>query len=166
MESIIPNSKKTLKFWDSELKGFGLIVLPSRRRTYCIEYRNADRIKKRLKIGVHGQITTEEARDLAKKGLSQVTHGEDPTEQKKQVSNLVTMEALANNYIERHGYKKRPRSLQGDLGLLKNVVLPTLGRLKVLHVTRRDIESLHKNLQSTPYKVNTYTSSQILILKF
>lgn len=64
------------------------------------------------------------------------------------------MKDLADNYIERHGYKKRLSSLQGDLALLKNVVLPILGRLKVLHVTRQDIESLHKNFQSTPYKAN------------
>ena len=72
VEAIIPDPKKPLKFWDAELKGFGLIILPSGRRTYCIEYRNTDRIKKRLKIGVHGHITTEEARDLAKKRLGQV----------------------------------------------------------------------------------------------
>jgi len=154
VESITPDSTKTLKLWDAELKGFGLIVLPSGRRTYCVEYRNVNRIKKRLKIGVHGQITAEEARALAKKGLSQVVHGEDPAEQKKKISNLATMEDLAHNYIERHGYKKRPRSLQGDIGLLKNVILPALGRLKVPHVTRRDIESLHKILQRTPYKAN------------
>ncbi|OJW51157.1 MAG: hypothetical protein BGO67_12585 [Alphaproteobacteria bacterium 41-28] len=154
VEAIIPDSEKALKLWDAELKGFGLIVLPSGRRTYCIEYRNADRIKKRLKLGVHGTITTEEARDLAKKRLGQVAHGEDPTEQRKQVNLLPTMKDLAINYIERHGYKKRPKSLQGDLGLLKNVILPSLGNMRVSHVTRRDIELLHKNLQSTPYKAN------------
>ncbi|HCC25382.1 MAG TPA: site-specific integrase, partial [Holosporales bacterium] len=154
VESITPDPEKTLKYWDAELKGFGLIVLPSGRRTYCIEYRNTDRMKKRLKIGVHGQITTEEARELAKKRMGQVAHGEDPAEQKKQVSRLATMADLAQDYIERHGYKKRRRSLQGDQGLLTNVILPNLGRLKVLHVTRQDIESLHKNLQTTPYKAN------------
>jgi integrase len=154
VEGINPDSVKTLKLWDSELKGFGLVVLPSGRRTYCIEYRNADRIKKRLKIGVHGIITTEEARDLAKKRLGQVAHGEDPTEQKKLVTLLPTMEDLALNYVERHGYKKRPNSLKGDLGLFKNVILPALGRLKVAYVTRRDIETIHKNLQNTPYKAN------------
>lgn len=67
VENIIPDPEKTLKYWDSELKGFGVVVLPNGRRTYCVQYRNADRIKKCLKIGVHGQITTEEARDLTRK---------------------------------------------------------------------------------------------------
>lgn len=154
VEAITPDPEKTLKYWDSELTGFGLIVLSSGRRTYCIEYRNADRIKKRLKIGVHGHITAEEARELAKKGLGQVAHGEDPAERKKRVNLLPTMEDLALNYIERHGYKKRPSSLKGDQGLLKNVILPALGRQKVSFVSRRDIESIHKNFQSTPYKAN------------
>jgi integrase len=154
VEAITPDPEKTLKYWDSELKGFGLIVLPSGRRTYCVEYRNADRAKKRLKIGVHGQIATEEARDLAKKKMGQVAHGEDPATQKKQVSTLATMEDLAHNYLERHGYKKRPKSLQEDQKLLQNIILPTLGRLKVPYVTRRDMESLHKHLQDTPYQAN------------
>ncbi|MBP6951530.1 MAG: tyrosine-type recombinase/integrase [Alphaproteobacteria bacterium] len=154
VEAIAPDSEKTLKFWDAELKGFGLIVLPSGRRTYCIEYRNVDRVKKRLKIGVHGTITTEEARDLAKKRLGQVAHGEDPTEQKKQLSNLATVEELANNYLERYGYKKRPKSLQEDQKLLQNIILPALGRLKVIYITRRELEALHKHYQDTPYQAN------------
>jgi integrase len=154
VESITPDPVKTLKFWDAELKGFGLIILPSGRRTYCIEYRNTDRIKKRLKMGVHGTITTEEARDLAKKGLGQVAHGEDPAEQKKQVNNLVTVEELADNYLDRHGYKKRPKSLYEDQKLLQNIILPALGRLKVIYITRRELEALHKHYQDTPYQAN------------
>lgn len=64
------------------------------------------------------------------------------------------MEELAKNYIERHGYKKKPKSLKEDLNLLKTIILPALSRLKVSHVTRRDIETLHKNFQKTPYQAN------------
>ena len=154
VDSIIPDTEKTLKFWDSELKGFGLIVLPSGRQTYCIEYRNEDRVKKRLKLGVHGHITTEQARELAKQRLGQVAHGEDPAEDKKHTNMLVTIEDLAHNYLERHGYKKRPKSLYEDEKLLKNVILPALGPLKVPYVTRRDIEALHKSFQDRPYQAN------------
>jgi integrase len=158
VENVTPEPKNTLKLWDSELKGFGLVVLPSGRKTYCIQYRNQQRILKRLKIGVHGLITTEQARDLAKKKLANVTHGEDPAEQKKQISNLATMEELAINYVEQHGYKKRPKSLSEDHRYLQNFILPELGRLKILHVNRRDIESLHKKLQETPYQANRVLS--------
>lgn len=154
VESITPDPEKTLKHWDAELKGFGVVVLPSGRCTYCIQYRNQDRILKRHKIGVHGQITAEQARDLAKKRLGQVAYGEDPTEQKKQMQSLVSMEELATTYLEQHGYKKRPKSLQEDKKLLHNIILPALGRIKVLNIMRSDIELLHKKLQKTPYQAN------------
>ncbi len=154
VETIKPDAIKTLKYWDSELKGFGVVVLPSGRQTYCIQYRNQQRVLKRYKVGVHGQITTEEARGLAKKRLGQIAYGGDPADQKKQTKNLPSMEDLAKNYIERHGYKKRPKSLKDDQKLLQNIILPTLGKVKAPNVTRRDIETLHKNLQKTPYQAN------------
>ncbi len=70
IESIVPDPQKPLKYWDDEVSRFGVVILPSGRRTYCIEYRNANHVQKRVKIGVHGQITLEEARNLAKIKLS------------------------------------------------------------------------------------------------
>jgi integrase len=149
-----PDIEKTKKIWDSELKGFGVVILPSGRKTYCVEYRNSDRIKKRLKLGVHGQITAEEARDLAKKKLASVTHGEDPAEDKKKVGQLETMKQLAQDYVERHGTRKREKSLIEDQKLLNNLILPTIGDKKVQLVTRRDIENFHAKLKDTPYQAN------------
>lgn len=154
VESILPDSEKTLIAWDSSLKGFGVVVLPSGRRTYCIQYRNNYRILKRFKIGIHGQITTEEARELARKKLSQVTHGEDPAEKKKSYKKLETIKDLAHDYVERHGNRKRLSSLKEDQLLLKNIILPYLGDKKVEHISRRDIESLHMKFERTPYQAN------------
>ena len=154
IDAIVPDAEKPIKIWDSELKGFGVVVLPSGRRTYCVEYRNVDRIKKRLKLGVHGQITAEEARDLAKKKLASVTHGEDPAEDKKKISQLETMQQLAQDYLERHGTRKREKSLLEDQKLLNNLILPTIGDKKVQHVTRRDMENFHSKYKSTPYQAN------------
>lgn len=154
VETIIPDSEKTLKYWDTELRGFGLVVLPSGRRTYCVEYRNTDCIKKRLKIGIHGKITTEEAREFAKKQLVLVTHGVDPVMRRQAMKELPTMADLAKDYLEQHGHKKRLKSLIEDQKLLKNIILPKLEKQKVLNVTRREIEALHKDLHKTPYQAN------------
>jgi len=154
VESIIPHPTKHLSFWNSEIKGFGVIVLPSGRATYCIQYRNEDRVLKRFKLGVHTQMTTEEARVLAKKHVGRIVHGADPSSQKKKERALPTMEDLANDYIERHGIHKRPGSLKEDLLFLKNYILPELKKQKVAHVTRRSIETLHLKLGKTPYHSN------------
>ena len=131
-----------------------MVVLPSGRCTYCVQYRNINRVLKRLKIGVHGHITTEEARTLARKHLGSVAHGEDPSAAKQQEADLFTLHDLARDYIERHGPKKRSSSLGNDKTLLKNDILPALGTLKVLHITRRDIETIHLRLEKYPYKAN------------
>ncbi|MBA3814862.1 MAG: site-specific integrase [Alphaproteobacteria bacterium] len=154
VESIIPDPQKLSQYWDSSLKGFGVIVLPSGRRTYCIQYRNQNRVLKRLKIGVHGQLTTEEARALARKHLASTAHGEDPSQDKKEIQALFGMQDLANDYIERHGQKKREKSLKEDQKLLKNIIMPSLGTLKVAQVSRRDVESLHLRFKNTPYQAN------------
>lgn len=154
VESIKPDSKKTLKFWDSELKGFGVVVLPSGRKTYCIQYRNKERILKRLKVGVHGVISAEEARDLAKKQLGFLAHGKDPAEVKNEFRRSPSIEALADEYIDRHASKKRPKSLYEDNNLLNKLILPSIGSYSVAGVSRRDLEDLHKRLERTPYQAN------------
>ena len=68
--------------WDSDVKGFGLKVSPSAKKTYIVEYRTsggrAGR-KRRFTIGRHGSPwTAEAARDEARKLLGSVAHGEDP----------------------------------------------------------------------------------------
>jgi integrase len=154
VESIVPDPIKTLKYWDTSLKGFGVVVLPSGRCTYCIQYRNQNRVLKRLKIGVHGQITTEEARALARKHLSSVVHGEDPSVRKQQTSELNALHDLAKEYLERHAQHKRTKSLKEDYNLLNRLILPRLGALKVAQITRRDIETFHLYLGKTPYQAN------------
>ena len=154
IESIVPIPDKILKYWDSELKGFGIIVLPSGRRTYCIEYRNADRVKKRLKIGVHGQVTAEEARDLARKSLAEVTYGEDPVENKKAFSALPKMNELAKEYLEKHAVRKRPKSQKEDTFMIKEFILSSFGQKRVNEIRFQDVQNLHLKLKETPYRAN------------
>lgn len=154
VESIQPDQKNQLKFWDTELKGFGLIVLPSGRRTYCIEYRNEDRLKKRFKIGVHGQVTAEEARNTAKIQLGKVATGEDLAEKAKHVREMPTVNELAKDYLERYATQKRSKSVEEDQRLLKNIILPAFGNKKVEALSRRDIETFHLRQANKPYQAN------------
>jgi len=157
IEGIVPDQIKTLKFWDSELKGFGIIVLPSGRRTYCIQYRNSNRILRRFKIGVHGHVTTEEARILARKYLGLVAQGKDPAEDKDLDKKLPTMGQLVTDYLERHGSRKRESSLNNDLSIINGVIRRHFSlEKKVSQITRREIESVHLLLEDKPYFANRF----------
>lgn len=38
--------------------------------------------------------------------------------------------------------------------MLEGVILPQLGRIRVAHVSRRDVSNLHTSLKATPYQAN------------
>lgn len=155
VETLSPPKSGMLVFWDSDLKGFGIVILPSGRKTYCVQYRNAQRVLKRLKIGVHGQVSTEQARLLAKKQLGSVSHGEDPVEKRKQDKRLPTFPELAKDYLERHASsRKRPRGCLDDQKLLIRFIIPAFKNKTVDQVTRREVETLHLGLAKTPYQAN------------
>lgn len=159
VESITPDPNKLSQYWDESLKGFGVIVLPSGRRTYCIQYRNQNRVLKRLKIGVHGQITTEEARALARKHLASTAHGEDPAVNKKENKELPLMNDLARDYLERYAQsKKQPKSYKEDKRMIEKIILPALGDQQVKNISRRTIESLHLQLEKTSTQANRVLS--------
>lgn len=154
VESIKADPSAPIKSWDSELKGFGLITYPSGRKTYCLQYRNSERIKKRIKIGVHGQINTEIARDKARQFLAEVSQGEDPSAIKKQHRDKPTVQYLVQDYLEGHAAKKRAKSVMEDKKLINSIIEPYFGNKKVDAVTRRDIEQLHTKMSNRPYSAN------------
>lgn len=83
-----------------------------------------------------------------------MSHGEDPLAQKKALKHLPSIKELSADYIERYGKNKRPRSLKEDQLLLQGHIVPKLGDKKVVHLSRRDVESFHAGLKETPYQAN------------
>ena len=146
-----PDPHKVLRVWDNDIKGFGVLIYPSGRRSYCIRYRNTDRIEKMHKLGVHGHITAEEARVLAKQKLGEVAKGEDPSTQKK---HSVPFSVLVDKYLERHVSRKSPKSQKEDIGMINRVLLPTFKDKLLSQVTFDEVQSLHLKFKKEPYRAN------------
>src|SRR4051812_12163117 len=73
----------TLKIYDTEVRGFLLVVTPAGSKSYAIEYRAGTgraAPMRRMVIGRHGVLTPAEARKLAREKLAQVTGGRDPAQ--------------------------------------------------------------------------------------
>jgi hypothetical protein len=58
----------------------------------------------------------------------------------------------AHDYLERHANKKR--SYKEDKRIIEKIILPALGGQQVKKVSRRDIESLHLQLEKTSVQGN------------
>jgi integrase len=143
VEATMPGIKDTI-IWDSELKGFGLKLTPSGRRNYFLYYRTASGQQRRPAIGTHGELTVEQARQIAKQWLARVALGEDVSRDRMSSRKADSVSMLAERYLNDHAaLHKKPRSIATDRANLENHVIPLIGRLKVDDVTRTDIERLH-----------------------
>lgn len=153
--------QKDVYVWDSALKGFGLKVTPAGRKVYIVQYRLGGRNgrTRRVTMGVHGALTTEEARMLAKKTLGQVSSGTDPAAEKDKVRGGRTMNMLMDKFNDEHvKIKLKPKSQEDYQRNIRVYIKPKLGHMLVHQVARQDIARLHHSLRETPYVANRTVS--------
>ncbi len=66
---------KDLLVWDRDLKGFCVRVTPTGKKIYFSFYRTMSGKQRKPAIGMHGKVTTEEARQIAKKWIKCIEQG-------------------------------------------------------------------------------------------
>lgn len=156
VESIQPNPSKRLLAWDTEVTGFCVRVYPSGKKAYFLQYRNSARETRMIKIGTHGSITTELAREKATKLSLRVSIGEDPsiTIPTTEITTHLMTE-LGEKYLELHAKaKKKPQCYKEDKEFLDNVILKKFGKMEVSSISSFDVQNLHSDLRATPYRAN------------
>jgi integrase len=148
--------------WDSRLIGFGLRVQSTGAKSYVVKYRAGSgrgSPTKRVTLDRVGKITPDEARDLAKKTLAKVAHGDDPAAQKAAERHASTVAELAKVFLADHvELKRKAKTLADYRQYLEGVVIPKLGMCKVDKVTTADIARLHNRMQARPYAANKVLS--------
>ena len=156
IESIpLPSNKETF-YWDSEIKGFGIKVYPTGKKAYVLQYRNLNGQSKRLTLGYHGQISTDQARELAKINLGHVSFGKDPAQIKKQGKvKKDSFDDLVKHYLYEHAKEhKRPKSINEDKKLLFKYIQPFFKDSELSQVDSKSITALHRKHKDTPYQAN------------
>jgi integrase len=145
--------------WDTEVKGFGVRVQRGGSRSYIVHYRvgsGRGAPLRKVTIGKHGApFTPETARSEAKRLLGLVEGGADPGADKIARKEAPTVADLAERFLAEHADAKRKTSTAAQyrrvLGLM---ILPALGKRKIVDIVRHDIAKLHHSLRSTPYQAN------------
>jgi integrase len=143
--------------WCSELPGFGVRVHPSGKRVYYADYRNKAGARKRMSLGHHGKLTTEEARKLALVTLAGVLKGEDPAEERATRRSSLTVRELCENYLEaaerglvmgKGGKPKKASTLDTDRGRIERHIKPLLGTKLVRDLTQADVNRFIRDVAS------------------
>ncbi len=138
--------------WDTEIKGFGCQILKSgTKKTYVFYYHSPlTRKKAYIKIGCHGNITVDFARNRAKNLSAAVASGIDPREEKKEKiieEKLSTLfcdffEVFKTKYITVE-YKDKGRS---NMNFAKLHILPYFGQKKLEEISAKDIRQFLDSL--------------------
>jgi integrase len=139
--------------WDEgkgAVTGFGARRQNSDAVAYVLKYRTADGRQRWHTIGRHSAPWTPHlARKEARRLLGEVVNGADPAEAKQETRKAATVVELCDTYLEaaeagrvltRRKTVKKSSTLAGDKGRIERHIKPLLGRLKVVAVTRADIE--------------------------
>jgi integrase len=150
-KSVVENvaaGPKDIIVWDREVKGFGLKVTPKGKRVYFAYYRAANGQQRRPVIGVHGVVTAEEARQIAKKWIGGVFAGQDISQDRQEARSAPLVKELADRYLEDHAKPfKKPSSYKSDKSNLEHHVLPLIGNKKVSEIARSDIEFVKSSIR-------------------
>ena len=140
--------EKDALFWDRELAGFGVRVHATGRKVYVVQSRGPGG-PRRVTLGRHGEMSTEEARKHAALVIDRIKRGEDPTPAPSEAE--LTVAGLAERFMRVHvDAHLKPGSVAAYRSVLKKHVPPALGAMTVGEFGRADISALHHRLRDTP----------------
>lgn len=140
--------------WDDDIPGFGLRVLPSKRKSYIVQYR-AGRRSRRMSLGLSTVLTCEQARTRAITTIAAAKNGEDPAAKRDAERQAITVKELAERFDKEHiSVRVKESTAKGYRRMLERVIIPALGRHRVTEVTRADIAKIHHDLRHIPYDAN------------
>ncbi|WP_442580750.1 tyrosine-type recombinase/integrase [Mesorhizobium sp. ASY16-5R] len=150
---------KQYTVWCSELKGFGVYVQPTGGRTYFVDYRTGDGARRRMTIGKHGVITTEQARKLAIETLGTIVlQKDDPLLERKTRRKALTVAELCDQYMKaaekglilgrRRNKPKKASTIEIDRGRISRHIKPLLGSKLVIDLTRADITKFIRDVSA------------------
>ncbi|MEO7135479.1 MAG: Arm DNA-binding domain-containing protein, partial [Vicinamibacterales bacterium] len=129
---------------DNEVRGFVVRRLPSGIATYGLRYRVRGK-QRWLGLGVHGKVTPDAARKLAKKRVGEVADDRDPASErqadreKAQADNANTVDALLDSFVKLYVRKNELRSAAEIVRTFDKYVRPRIGAKIIYELRRSDV---------------------------
>src|SRR5262245_59405964 len=142
--------------YDAETAGFGLRVTSAGARSFVLNYRvRATGQERRYTIGSFPDWSVAAAREKARELRRRVDDGGDPLGELALERGAPTVADLAQRFLEEHVARLRRHTRADYEALVRNEILPALGRLKVARVAFEDIERLHAKMTArAPIRAN------------
>jgi integrase len=137
--------------YDTEIRGFRAVCLPSGRITFGYQYSSRKGGRPYLTLGLMGEITPDQARDLAADAAAAVRKGRDPAaeRQMKEAKSKNTVNHVIDEWLAK--YARDPsdplRSADAIEDIFDRHVRPAIGEKAIYDVTRDDIVPMLDNVR-------------------
>lgn len=132
--------------WDTELKGFGVRMMPSGVASYIVKYRNAEGRQRKMAVGRVGTLTPEEARRHARDKLAEASRGADPSAERQQIRRSITISELCDLYLDDAEGKIKASTLAMDKSRIERHVKPLIGSRTVASLTPADVSRMQSDI--------------------
>lgn len=125
-------------------------------KSWQFYFRSLANDRRRPKLGEFPTMGIEAAREAAKAMQQAVWRGEDPSADRQASRVTPTVATAAHAYLEaQERAERKPRTLEENRRHVRLHILPRLGRLRVEHVTKAQIDdTLRKIAKTAPVGVN------------
>lgn len=151
--------RNTYDVRDTDLKGFGIRILPSDRKRYFLHSQvKGHRVW--YAIGDAGAITLAQARSQARALLALRRNGEETVPVAS-----VMFESVAEEVFRRYRRHWKPSTLAVNLSYYRNQILPWFGGKHIAEITRRDVRQWFASLAATPVAADRSAPVLSVILK-
>ncbi|WED42022.1 tyrosine-type recombinase/integrase [Legionella cardiaca] len=161
IDKINPVPGKDQVFYrDDQLKGFALRVTANGVKSFIVETRILNKVK-RITLGKYGQLTAEEARKAAKHLLGQVAKGDNPIAEKKANKiKSMTLNEVFDDYLKARKDLKS-LTLKDYQSVLKQVMPDWMDRA-LINITREMIAKRHAQYGQTNSKARANYAMRVL----
>lgn len=145
LRAMLPNT--TLN--DSSVLGFQARRRDGERITFQVRYETAEGRDRTYKIGFWGELTPDQAREMARQIRAEAAKDQDPAKDRAERRIAPTVSELCDEYMKaaeagrlltRSRRAKRPSTIASDKSRTESHIKPLLGAMKVASVTSRDID--------------------------
>lgn len=135
--------------WDTEIKGFGLLVLPTGVKSFLYNYRTPEGRERRITIGqLSDALPPDMARARALQFARHVAAGNDPLGEKQERRNARTVADLLDLYLESQPFKDKAVTTQvTDRGRIERHLRPLLGRRFVDKLRPEEVRKAHADIR-------------------
>lgn len=172
-ESALPEAKPYI-LWDAgdgAVKGFGLLVHPTGKRSFVAQFRVQGK-SRRTTIGRYGTWTAEQARDEARKLISEADRGIDRIADAKAkkaeeqtaiseaqraalLSRALRFERIAVRFLREHvRLKRKKNTVDFYRHIIAGYLLPAFRRRDIRDISKQEVARLHGSLASKPATAN------------